>query len=90
MASFRVTILFYVIIFCRNVSGIININSEKKEKIDNFVNSLFECDRYKTVAGMSLAVVHNGEILYTTGYGVKNLGKKEKYQKHFIQEIINY
>ena len=53
--------LFYVITFCRNVSGIVKINSEKKEKIDNFVNSLLsECDKYKTVAGMSLAVVHNG------------------------------
>ena len=69
-----------MIFFCKNAGGIVNIDQEKKEKIDNFVNSLLsECNRYRNVVGMTLAVVYKGEILYTTGYGVKNLGMKDKY-----------
>ena len=56
--------------------GIDNIDPEKKEKIDKFVNSLLSnCDKHSNVVGMNLAIVYEGEILYTTGYGVKNLGK---------------
>ena len=64
----------HVCVFFGSAIGIVNIDPEKKEKIDNFANSLlFECDKHNVV-GMNLAVVHEGEVLYTTGYGVKNLG----------------
>ena len=73
--SIRMSLLILLIcIEC--VIGIVNINKKKKEKIDNFVNSLlFDCDRHSNVVGMNLAIVYEGEILYTTGYGVKNLGR---------------
>ena len=77
MAPFRIIVLYCAIILSKNARGIVNIDEENKQKIDSFVNSLlFECDKYRNVAGMTLAIVHKGEILYTTGYGVKNLGKK--------------
>ena len=70
------SVMFFAIIFSTTVNGIVNIDPEKKEKIDNFVNSLLsECDEHRNVAGLSLAIVYEGEILYTTGYGVKNLGR---------------
>ena len=77
MEMVRTNILLCVIIFCTTaVNGIVNIDPEKKEKIDNFVNSLLsECDRHSNVVGMNLAIVYEGEILYTTGYRMKNLGK---------------
>ena len=59
-----------------SATGIVNIHPEKKEKIDNFANSLlFDCDKHNDIVGMNLAIVHEGEVLYTTGYGIKNLGK---------------
>ena len=74
--KFRASVLLCVIIFCASAFGIINIDLEKKEKIDNFVNKLlFDCDRQQNVVGMNLAVVYEGKILYTTGYGVKKLSK---------------
>ena len=78
MAELRIRriVVLCVVIFCTTVNGIVNIDPEKKEKIDNFVNSLLsECDRHSNVVGMNLAIVYEGEILYTTGYGVKNLGR---------------
>ena len=76
MAELRRIFVLYVAIFCTTANGIINIDPEKKEKIDNFVNSLLsECDRHQNVAGLGLSIVHEGEIIYTTGYGVKNLGR---------------
>ena len=75
MAKFRIFILFMAIICIKNVLGIVNIDPEKKEQIDNFVNSLLsDCELHQNVVGMNLAVVHEGEILYTTGYGLRNLG----------------
>ena len=73
----RKNILLCMIIFYTSaVNGIVNIDPEKKAKIDDFVNSLLsECDRHSNVVGMNLAVVYEGDVLYTTGYGVKNLGK---------------
>ena len=51
-----------------------NIDPEKQQLIDDFINSLlFDCQKHKIV-GMNLAVVYQGETLYTTGYGVRNLG----------------
>ena len=70
----RISLLILVICL-EYVTGIVNIESKKKEKIDNFINSLlFNCDRHSNIVGMNLAIVYEGEILYTTGYGVKNLG----------------
>ena len=76
MAGLRTSVFLCIIIFCARISAIINIDPERKEKIDNFVNSLlFDCNRHRNIVGMNLAIVYEGEILYTTGYGVKNLGK---------------
>ena len=87
MEMFRKSLLICVIIFCTTVYGIVNIDPEKKEKIDNFVNTLlFDCDRHSNVVGMNLAIVYEGEILYTTGYGVKHLGKLSVF--HFFLLII--
>ena len=70
----RISLLILVICL-EYVTGIVNIESEKKEKIDDFINSLlFDCDRHSNVVGMNLAIVYDGEVLYTTGYGLKNLG----------------
>ena len=70
------TSLLVLIICFESAIGSANIETKKKEKIDNFVNSLlFDCDRHSNVVGMNLAIVYEGEILYTTGYGVKNLGR---------------
>ena len=78
MDQFKMTRVFFLLCLTLNVkiiSGIINIDPEKKEQIDDFVNSLlFDCDKHNVV-GMNLAIVHNGEILYTTGYGLRNLGE---------------
>ena len=76
MIELRRIVVLSVIIFCTTVYGITNIDPEKKEKIDDFINSLlFDCDKHSNVVGMNLAIVYEGEILYTTGYGLKNLGK---------------
>ena len=72
------TSVFIVYICFGRATGIVNIDPEKKEKIDNFANSLlFDCDKHSNIVGMNLAVVYEGEILYTTGYGVKNLGRSK-------------
>ena len=72
----RVYILLCLLGLCRFSEGIVNIDPEKQQQIDDFINSLlFDCEKHR-VAGMNLAVVHQGETLYTTGYGVRNLGKK--------------
>ena len=76
MERLRKSIVLFAIICSTTVYGIVNIDPEKKEKIDNFVNSLFsECETHRNVVGMNLAIVYEGEILYTTRYGVKNLGR---------------
>ena len=80
MAESKRRRLFFLLCFALNVEitfGITNIDPEKKELIDEFVNSLlFGCDKH-SVVGMNLAVVYNGEILYTTGYGLRNLGESK-------------
>ena len=80
MAESKRRRLFFLFCFTLNVEitfGITNIDPEKKELIDDFVNSLlFECDKH-SVVGMNLAVVYNGETLYTTGYGLRNLGESK-------------
>ena len=76
MVNFGMFVLLEAIICVTNVLGIVNIDPEKKEQIDNFVNSLLsDCELHQKVVGMNLAVVHEGEILYTTGYGLRNLGR---------------
>ena len=80
MDKFKMTRVFFLLCLILNVkiiSGIINIDPEKKEQIDDFINSLlFDCDKHNVV-GMNLAIVHNGEIVYTTGYGLRNLGEHD-------------
>ena len=75
MSSFRGVLISLLSLFCIVcVSGIENIDAEKQQKIDDFINSLlFSCGRHH-YAGMNLAIVYQGEIAYTTGYGVRNLG----------------
>ena len=80
------TSVFLACICFASVTGIVNIDPEKKEKIDNFANSLlFDCDKHSNIVGMNLAVVFEGEVLYTTGYGVKNLGKSFHNCKRIIK-----
>ena len=54
--------------------GIVNIDEERRQLIDEFVESvIFDCEEHDIVS-MNLAVVYKGEVAYTTGYGVKDLG----------------
>ena len=77
MVNFHTFVFLVAAIYVENVVGIVNMDPEKKEKIDNFVNSLLsDCDLHQNVVGMNLAIVYEGEILYTTGYGVRNLGRQ--------------
>ena len=75
MSSLRGVLTLILTLFCVvYVSGIENIDADKKQKIDDFINSLlFSCGRHH-YAGMNLAIVYQGEIAYTTGYGARNLG----------------
>ena len=75
MSSLRGVLTLLLTLFCVvYVSGIENIDADKKQKIDDFINSLlFSCGRHH-YAGMNFAIVYQGEIAYTTGYGVRNLG----------------
>ena len=68
MAELRRLFVLSVIIFCTTtVNGITNIDPEKKEKIDSFVNSLLsECDSHSNVVGMNLAIV-TARVRSTTG-----------------------
>ena len=78
--------MLYVVIICTTANGIVNIDPEKKEKIDNFVNSLLsDCDKHQNVVGLGVAIVYEGEIIYTTGYGLKNLGM---YSRCIILDIL--
>ena len=73
----RILFLFCLTLSVEITLGITNIDPEKKEMIDEFINSLlFDCDKHNVV-GMNLAVVYNGETLYTTGYGLRNLGESK-------------
>ena len=79
---------FCVLLNIGNIDGIVNIDPEKKEQIDHFVNSLlFECDKHNVV-GMNLVVVYEGEILYTTVYGLRNIGASFYFIKNVIAEEI--
>ena len=65
-----------ITLFTLNINGKENIDEVKKQKIDNFINSLlFSCER-NHFAGANLALVYQGEVVYTTGYGVPHLRKK--------------
>lgn len=55
--------------------GVANLDPEKQRRIDEFALSLIrDCDEHD-IAGLNLAVVQGGAVLYTTGYGVRNLGE---------------
>ena len=70
------TCVILMTLFIVNTNGIENIDEVKKQKIDYFINSLlFSCDR-NHFAGANLALVYQGEVVYTTGYGVRHLRKK--------------
>ena len=70
-------ILLLVISLCSifyKCNGIVNIDEERRQLIDEFVESvIFDCDIHNIVS-MNLGVVYKGEVAYTTGYGVKDLG----------------
>ena len=56
------TCVILITLFIVNTSGIENIDEAKKQKIDDFINSLlFSCDR-NHFAGANLAVVYRGEL----------------------------
>ena len=75
MSSLRGVLTLILTLFCVvYVSGIENIDADKKQKIDDFINSLLFSYGRHHYAGMNLAIVYQGEIAYTTGYGARNLG----------------
>lgn len=75
MAALKLLLALCVLNTIRESHGVVNIDPEKKQQIDDFINGIvFNCERHN-IAGMNLAVVYQGETLYTTGYGLKNLGK---------------
>ena len=59
------------VVILYNSADIVNIDPEKKEKLTTL---LIACCQNLTNAEMLLAIVSKEEILYTTGYNVKNLG----------------
>lgn len=50
-------------------------DEEATAKIDLYVDGLLKC---KNFTGATLAVVRNGSILFTKGYGFANIRKNEK------------
>lgn len=81
MAVLKIALFFCLLnIFQEQSKAIVNIDPEKQQLIDDYINSLmFDCEQ-NNIAGMNLAIVHQGETLYTTGYGVRNLGKNQRIQ----------
>ena len=74
MKSIITNILFLMAIFPENFA-IVNIDEETKRLIEGFVESaIFDCPQHDIVS-MNPAVVYQGEVAYTTAYGVKDLGK---------------
>lgn len=74
MMPFKFFLILAFVTF-RQSGGIVNIDPEKRQQIDDFINSiLFDCEKHDVV-GMSLAIVYRGDTLYTTGYGLKDLGE---------------
>ena len=68
------SLVLYFLSVVQQCTGIVNIDPEKKQQIDDFINSvLFDCEKHNIV-GMNLAIVFQGETLYTTGYGLRDLG----------------
>ncbi len=64
-----------LLLLAGSTRGVVNLDPDRKQLIDAFVNSLlFDCEKHQ-VAGMNLAVVFRGEVVYTTGYGVRDLGE---------------
>ncbi len=73
MRIFAVGLIFLNLLY--TCHGVVNIDEETRQLIDEFVRSvIFDCRRHDIVS-MNLAVVHRGEVAYTTAYGVKDLGK---------------
>ena len=94
-ANKRLVVLVSVVSIS-SINGKVNISKEKRQKIDGFIDSLlFSCERH-SFAGANLAIVYQGEIVYTTGYGVRNLGQTFIFTKLFsltpiwIIEMISF
>ena len=82
------TCVILITLLIVNTNGIENIDEVKKQKIDDFINSLlFSCDR-NNFAGANLALIYQGQVVYTTGYGVRHLRKKNI--NFFFQEGDHY
>ena len=63
MALISNIFLLLMCLYAGNIHEITNIDPEKKEKIDSFINCvLFSCDRNQYV-GSNLAIVYQGEVV---------------------------
>ncbi|NME72933.1 serine hydrolase domain-containing protein [Flammeovirga aprica] len=56
-------------------------NTDFKPQVDSIVN--MKMKEYK-IPGISISVVKNGEIIYTKGYGVKEIGTDQKVTEHSV------
>ena len=73
---FSVFLAIFVFVKLFQMSGAVeNIEPEKKQKIDEFINGLLNDCKKLNIVGINLAVVYRGETLYTTGYGLRDLGR---------------
>jgi len=61
-----------------------SINPKTKHIIDSTYNSLLEKNK---VIGTSIAIVHNNEIVYATGYGFQNQSKNIKADENTVYRI---
>jgi CubicO group peptidase (beta-lactamase class C family) len=50
-----------------------NWDNDKEQRMDNFVDALMEC---RDSAGMFVALVKDGEVAYTSGYGYRDLERQ--------------
>lgn len=70
-------IIFFILLINHFNFGYSNSNlndNDLKVKIDNFLTSFLECRNF---TGGALAVVRNGKILMTKGYGYSNKAENE-------------
>ncbi|MCK4260049.1 MAG: beta-lactamase family protein [Halanaerobiales bacterium] len=75
---FNISLIVLFIICSFNLSSVFAdylLNQEKLEQMDNLV--IEDMERFN-VPGMSLVVVNDGKILFSKGYGVKELGTEVK------------
>lgn len=70
----RIILVIGVILFSVEARKCIP-DAEAKSKIDQYVDGLVKCSNF---TGASLAVVRNGKILLTKGYGLANVRREER------------